>query len=782
MLRNYLKTAWRGILKNRMASVINVCGLALGLATAVIILLWLRDLVSYDNFHTNKDNIYKIMTMHKEHGELYSGDVVPGQLAGVLRAEVPEVQYATRETFADNHLLQSGDKTFYEQGLYADPDYFKMLTFPALEGNPAEAMKDAGSIVLTEQAAMRLFGTPHAIGKTLVHNQQHQLKVAAILKNIPANSSRQFDVVLPFVIFEQDNKNWLYKWDDNRLMTWVQTKPGTDNAAFNNKINKIFIQKTADTTGSIFAYPFTRLWLHGDFRNGKPSGGRITVVQLMSAIGLFVLLIACINFMNLSTARSERRSREVGVRKVLGAARKQVIFQFLSEALLMTLLALALSILLAWMSIPFINKIAGKQLVFNLGDIQTWLLLLGIALFTAVVAGSYPAFFLSSFKPVLVLKGLTGGAKGSGRLRKVLVTFQFVISIFLIISTIVLYKQVAYSEARPIGYNQQNLLVIPARGNMLSRAELLQNALSQISGVTQVSSGSDNLVNFNGAVSSIEWAGKKPGDDFSVSVTSVSYNWINTTGLTLIEGRDFSKAYGSDTANCIINEALAKRMGLSKPYVGVKIGTQTVIGVVKDFLYNNPFNAPRPMMASLSKAGLSNILVRIQNDEHWQTTLNKIEHTVKNIEPAFPFFFYFADAEFQKRFTGIRSTGQFANAMGCMAILISCLGLFGLSAFIAERRTKEIGIRKVLGAGSVRVWYTLSREFLQPVLIAFLIAAPLAGLAMEQLLRMVEYRIFLQWWMFALAGVIAVVIALATVSYQGIKAALSNPVKALRTE
>lgn len=506
------------------------------------------------------------------------------------------------------------------------------------------------------------------------------------------------------------------------------------------------------------------------------------MVGLLAILGLFILVIACINFMNIATARSEYRAREVGVRKVIGAARKQLIFQFLSEALLTSFLALMLAIILSHLVLPAFNQYAEKNISFDLWDWRIWALLFGMGLFTGLLAGSYPAFFLSNFKTVNVLKGVMSRGKGGAKLRRVLVTVQFFISIFLVIGTIVIFTQINYVRNRPIGYDQQNLIDIDATGDLAGKFEVFKNELSKIPNVKEVSAGSDNLLQFGAGITGMDWPGKLPGQEISILVSDVQYNWIKTAGLKLLEGRDFSPSFGTDTSACLINETTVQKLRLKDPVTGQKLGGKIIIGVFHNFVFNNPSGIIAPMAVYLNTGSLNHFFVRIHNDNDWVQTLAKIKQVAKKINPNFPFDFSFTKEGYQKRFEEFASFGFMAIVFGGMAIFISCLGLFGLSAFLAERRSKEMSIRKVLGASTGSVWFLLSKDFLKPVFIAFLIVAPLATWVMQTMLSRITYHTQMSWWMFAVAGLLAVFIALLTVSYQGIRAALESPSIKLRSE
>ncbi|MEO7768649.1 MAG: ABC transporter permease, partial [Ferruginibacter sp.] len=780
VIKNYFKIAWRSLVKNKVSSLINIGGLSIGLATGIIILLVVTDELSYDKFNSNLNDIYLLMKHHDINGDISTGRNTPGPLAASIRNEIPEIKYTVRFSQEGQQLLTVGDKSIYENAVYVEPDFFNMMSFPAREGNPVAALKEPGSIVITETVAKKLFGTADALGKILMHNNVNVLKVAAVLRDIPQNSTNQFDIALPFSLYEREN-TWLNKWDDNRILTWVQLKPNVKLATLNIKLKQLFLKKQNEKI-ELFAYPFADLRLHGQFKNGKPNGGIIAIIVLLSIIGGFVLLIACINFMNLATARSARRAREVGVRKVLGASRRWIIFQFITEALLLSFLALLLGVVLANIALPFFMQFSGKNFSPDYENWRLWVLLIILGLVTGLVAGSYPAFYLSRFQPVKVLKKLIGREKEGSLLRKGLVTFQFMISIFLIISTIVIYKQIDYIQNRPIGYNAENLVDIQASGELAKKFNIVKNDMLQIPGVKNISAGSDNLVRFGGAFNGLEWPGKTSDQDFYITATYVQYDWAKTAGFTMSEGRDFSPDYGADSSACLINEAAAKRMGLKAPVTGIKLGNNRVVGVVKDFVYNDPSSSPNPLIIYLSKGSLSHIFVRIANDEKWQDCMAQIEKVAKKLNPNFPFEFQFTKEEYQKGFEKVHSVGQISNVFGGMAIIISCLGLFGLSVFLAECRSKEVSIRKVLGASVASLWFSLSKDFLQPVFIAFIVAAPIAGLVMQKVLSLMDYHILLSWWMFALAGVLAVFIAIITISFNGLKAAISNPVKNLTAE
>jgi putative ABC transport system permease protein len=781
MFTNYFIVAWRNLVRNKLSSTINIASLAMGLAMAILLFLWIDNTLSYDKFNVHYREIYQLMKTQRGKGQVSTGSSVPGVLAEAIRTTIPDVKYASRGAYG-TALLNYEDKSLDQRSLYADADFFRIMTYPVVQGDPFSALNDPSSVVMTETAAKKLFGAESPMGKTITLDNKYQLKVAAVVRDVPHTSTNRFEIVLPFKLFEKDN-DWLKKWDDNRILTWVLLPEGTAVASVNDKMTRLIREKANDPQIELFAYPLRDVWLRGSFRNGYPNGGRIELLYTMGFAGLLVLLLACINFMNLATARSEHRSREVGVRKTLGALRGQLIGQFLGEAVLLTFLAMMLGIVLARLLLPLFNVyLLGDNIPFDLSGGKAWLVLLALGLFTALVAGSYPAFFLSRFKPVLVLKGIFTQAGKGGLFRKGMVVFQFTITIFLMVVIIVMIRQIRYAEERPIGYDQENLVDIIVRGPLQDKTGVAGNLLQKIPGVTSVAAASDDLVRFGAGNNGIQWPGRTADQDFYITTSTVGYDWVKTAGLQMEEGREFDPSYGSDSTACLVNEAAVKKMRLKEPVIGTKLDNSHIVGVIRDFVFNDAFGAPQPLLLYYGNRGFGHLLLRIRNDEHWQETIAQVEQTVKKLDPGYPFEFHFTSEEYQFQFNRVRSTVHTLDWLGILAIFISCLGLFGLSAFMAERRAREIGIRKVLGASVPRIWYSLSSDFLKPVLIAFPLGASLAGLAMHAMLQSLDYRISLSWWIFALAGALAVLIALATVTWQGIRAAMASPVKALRRE
>ncbi|MBC9935035.1 ABC transporter permease [Chitinophaga qingshengii] len=779
MLKNYYAAIFRGMVKNRLFTFVNISGLSIGLALGIIFILFVKNELQFDRFHQNLSSIYGILINDTRENVMYTGYTTTPALATAIRDGLPDADHVARIANGGDQLLHIGEKSTYENGIYADPDFFHIFRFPVIAGDPVAALSDPGSIVISSSTARKFFGTDDAVGKVFQHNQTRSLKVGAVIQDIPEHSTLRFDVVLPYRLVEQQTPGISDRWDYNAMQTFITLKPHVDPKVFNDKLKKLIGTRYGNSTA--FAYPFADFHLYGKFKNGRPAGGRIQIIQFAVIIGIFVLLLACINFMNLATARSAQRAREVGVRKTLGATRQQLIYQFLSESVAMALLALVTGIILAKLSIHAMNTLLRTHLVMDLANWQLWLSIVGLALMTGLIAGSYPAFFLSAFRPVKVLKGQVLSHRGSAIFRKGLVTFQFMISIFLIITTIVIFRQHQYVQQLPIGYDAENLIDIPTRGNMAGRYNTLREAFLQIPGVQSVSAGNDDLVRFNGATNDMVWPGKTADQNFMVCLSQVQYDWIKTTGLSLAEGRDFSRDFG-DTLGCILNEAAVKKMGLKPPIVGTLIGQNMVIGVVKNFSFNDPFETTPPLAVFLNTGTLNHIFVRLVNDGQWKQQVQQLEAAFKKAAPGFPFEFHFTQDAQERKFRGIQSTWHMVSVVGTLAIIISCLGLLGLSTFMAEKRIREIGIRKVFGASVTRLWLMLSADLMKPVFLAFLLATPLAAWAMQVLLQHMDYHISLSWWMFVMAGLLATLIALLTISYQGIKAAMTNPADSLKAE
>jgi putative ABC transport system permease protein len=781
MLKSYFTIAWRNFLRNKVTSIVNIIGLMLGLTTGIVISLFLIYAFEADKFHTNYKAIHLLEMNEVFAGTLYTGGLTPGPLGPALQSEIPALKYVVREREEGESLTRYEERAIYQRSIYTEPDFFRMMTFPAIEGDPAATLRNGSAVVLTQRAARRLFGNESPMGKTILLNNLHPVKVGAVIRDVPENSSIQFDLVLPYSLFEKDN-DWIRQWENRDVLTWVQLEPGASLESVNRQLTAILKKNEPQKKASLFAYPIDRLALYSNFKDGKPFWGKAYMFMVIGFIAFLTLLIACINFMNLSTAMAERRAREVGLRKVLGASRRVIIGQFLGEAVLLAMLALILSAGLAYLALPWFAAFAEQPLLKEFSHGWVWLLLFTLGLFTGVMAGSYPALYLSRFQPAKVLKRLMSIGRKGTRLRKGLVTFQFFISIFLVITTIVVVKEVHYVDYRPLGFDTSNLIDITADGKLPGQFDVFRTRAENITGILGVTASTDNLIGVGNSFTGLDWPGKLPDQDFIIRATWVSYNWTKTAGLQMVEGRDFSPAYGADTSACLINQTAVRKMGLKGPVPGTRVGGKIVIGVLHDFVFNYAGRATEPLIVYLGKENLGHFLIRLANDGQWRPHLEQIAQYTKALNPGYPFTFRFIDDEHQDQFKHDFGVEQLATIFAVMAILISCLGLFGLASYLIERRTKEISIRKVLGAGAADLWWSLSLEMLKPVLLGFLVATPLAALAMSKLLTINDYHIQLTWWFFAAAGAGAVVVALLTVSYHGLRAARINPARSLQTE
>jgi ABC-type antimicrobial peptide transport system permease subunit len=779
MLRSYFKMSWRTLLKNKVSSLINISGLTLGLTTSILILLVVLNEFKYDQFHNNLPDIHLLMKNLKTNEGISTGWSTAGPMAEALRTEFPEVKYAARVAPFDEQQIVVNNKISYESGIYADPDLFKIMTFPSLTGDVISVLESNSAIAITKDMAKKLFADENPIGKTIVFNRHHSLTVGAVIENIPDHSTLKFGMVIPFALFENEN-DWLKKWDDNRIMTWMQLQPSADVPSFNHKITELLQTRSNDKMVSQFAYPLERLYLYGSFSNGHPDGGRITAVRMLIGFGVFMLLVACINFMNMATAQSEHRAREVGVRKVLGASRRWIVYQFLNESFMMTFLSLFTALALTTLIIPSFNTLTHSNIHFDLTSLPIWLWTLGIGVVTALLAGSYPSLFLSRFVPTRVLKGRMVSGKGGG-LRRTLVTFQFVISVFFLIGTIIMYAQFEHVRNRPIGYEQANLIDIPLDSALSAKFAYLKTEALKIPNVRSATGVSGNILYSGGAVTGMDWPGKRPGEELSIVVADVEYDWSKTIGVSMVQGRDFDPAYAGDLSRCILNETAVAQMGLQNP-VGAVVGGHEVIGVFRNYVFNNPFGKIAPMALYLNPSRVNHLYLRVQNDPLWRQTVDRIEKIAKSVSPEFPFHFSFTKDEYQHRFNEISDTSLMISIFGGMTIFISCLGLFGLSGFVAETRSKEMSIRKVFGASMLRVFVSLSQDFLRPVLIALLMVIPASFFIAQWALSNVSYAVPLSWWMFASGGAMILVISVTIVLYHGWKTAQESPAVRLKNE
>ncbi|HEU4634039.1 MAG TPA: ABC transporter permease [Flavisolibacter sp.] len=787
MLKNYFKIAFRNLLRNKAFSVINISGLAIGMASAMLILLWIQNEVSYDQFHEKKDRIYEAWNRAHFSGKLQCWNTTPKVLARTVERDIPEVEHSVRVNWPSNYLFSIGEKRLTVQGNIVDSNFLQVFSFPMVQGNPRLALMDMHNIVLTEKLAKKIFGGEDAMGKVIKIDNKDNFTVTGIVKDLPNNTRFNFEYLLPWAYLRSQGNDDQY-WGNNSTRTYVLLKPHASFASADNKIRKIKVHydKTEDPRWEMFLYPMSKWRLYSRFKDGFEDGGRIEFVRMFAIIAVFILLIACINFMNLSTARSEKRAREVGIRKVVGAQKGALIGQFIGESILLAFLAGIIAVGIVQLSLPGFNKLTDKELFIDFSNIRNWVFALGFIVLTGVVAGSYPAFYLSSFQPVRVLKGLFRSSKALVTPRKILVILQFTFAIILIISTIIVRNQINYAKNRDTGYDKNNLVYHILTGELDKKYELVKNELLTGGVATSISKTSAPLTQGWSDTWGVEWKGKDPNDKTDFDIFNADENLVKTAGLQIIKGRDFNlKEFPTDSTAVILNESSVKAMGFKEP-IGQIIKNNDiewhVVGVIKDFILQSPYYPLKPMVIQGGKGWFNVMHIKLNPANTTSQNLAKAEIIFKKYNPEYPFEYKFIDEEYAAKFEDEKRTGTLTALFAGLTIFISCLGLFGLAAYMAQNRIKEIGIRKVLGASVANITTLLSKDFLKLVIISLVIASPVAGWLMYKWLQDFPYRVHIEWWVFVMAGITAVIIALFTVSFQAIKAATANPVKNLRTE
>jgi ABC-type antimicrobial peptide transport system permease subunit len=788
MLKNYIKIAIRSLRKNSVYSFINISGLAVGIACSILILLWVKDETSYDRFQPKLDHLHQVWINAYFDGKINSWTSVPMPLKNALKEEISSIKNAAITEWGGTHLLTVGDKKLNQRGYFASNEFLEMFQFPLVAGSAQEVLDDTYSIVLTESAANRLFGDEDPINKLIKLDNDADIKVTGILKDIPSNSSFEFDYLVPFslmVATQEWAKNAEDNWGNNSFQVFVELPEGTSKEKVDADIKDFLNSKLEDDfKKDLWLHPMSRWRLHSTFENGKEAGGMIDYVNLFSIIAIFILVIACINFMNLATARSEKRAREVGIRKSVGSKRQDLIFQFLGESILISLIAFVLAIILVEGALPFYNDLVEKQLFIPYLSVQFWIFAVGMILITGLLSGSYPALYLSSFNVVKVLKGKIQVGKSASIPRQVLVVLQFGFSIILIVGTIVVYFQIQHVKNRDLGYDQENLITVQYNNELRKNYNTVKQELLR-SGVVEAVTRSNSPITEIWSNNFIGWPGKPEELKVIFSTISAEYDYTKTMGIKVLMGRDFSEDFKSDSNAVIINKAGLDLMGLKDP-IGTKLdlwGSEVeLIGVVENSLMGSPFRAVSPMFMICNPEWISAVTIRLSKTNDLPGSISKVEEIFKQFNPAYPFEYKFADVEFKKKFTTIDLIGKLANLFAFLALLITGLGLFGLAAFTAEQRTKEIGIRKVLGATVTGVVVMISKDFSRLVLVAFVIAAPIAWYFLDSFLERYPMRISIPWWTFPLAGGFALIMAIGIVGMQAFKAAVDNPVKSLRSE
>lgn len=786
MLKNYMKIAWRNLMKDRQFTLLNLVGLSSGLVCAILIYLWISDEMHIDKFHEKDSQLYQVMVNIENSEGVQTMASTPGILARTLKDEMPEVEYAAAVIYpywSGASTLSVKDDNLNAIGYYAEKDYFNIFSYPLLQGNKEQVLSEKNNIVISKELALKLFHTTeNVVGRNIEWQHEKQYQVSGVFE-IPANSSVRYDYVLPFDVY-LEQYSFLNSWGNIDPSTYVVLKKGADADLFNRKITDFTKRKDKNAGFKLFARRYSSGYLYNRYENGVLAGGRIEYVRMFSIIALFILIIASINFMNLSTAKASKRLKEVGIRKVVGADRKLLIFQYLGESLVITFLALAITLVLIPFLLPAFNAITGKQITLH-ADLLLLLSILGITVFTGILAGFYPAFYLSGFNPVAILKGKLRASLGEIWVRKGLVMFQFVVSAIFIVAVLVVYKQIRYIQTKDPGYNVDNIISFQLGSDLVNKTPVFVNAVRNLPGVVAASSIDHNsIVNDYGGTSDIHWEGKRRDDKTSFANIGVNYGAIETLGMNMKEGRSFNNSISSDSTEIIFNEAAIKAMGLSNP-VGkvVKMWGQDrkIAGVVKDFNFESLHEHVKPFAMRLEPLATYRIMVRIKAGKN-RETIDQLREVYHKYDPGFPFDYTFVDGEYQAQYTAENRLATLSGYAAGMAILISCLGLFGLAAFTAQRRKKEIGIRKVLGASERSVVLMLSGDFLKLVLIAVFIAFPLSWLIMQQWLAGFAYRTAIGMDVFLIAGVSTILITIMIVSYQAIRASLTDPVKSLKAE
>lgn len=785
MLNNYFKVTRRNLIRNKTFSLINITGLAIGMASAMLILLWIQHQLSVDQFHTKKERIYQVYNRGVFNGQVECWGATPHIMAPTLESEFPQVEATARLNWVGAFVFSVGDKHLETSGFITDPGFFTLFDFPLVQGDPKTALSSVHSIVLTEKSAKRLFGDANALGKMIKVDSNALFTVTGVMKNLPSNTQFNFEYLIPWSYTKEvgwDNTNW----DNNSIRTFVLLKPGVSEQTANNLFRNISKSHQQDVKNEVFVHPMAKWYLWSDFKNGESTGGNIETVKLFGFIAGFILLIACINYMNLSTARSVKRAKEVGIRKVVGAGKASLIWQFLGESILISLLAGILALIIVQPALRGFGKLVDTDLSIPYTSGNFWLAALGFVLLTGIIAGSYPAFYLSAFKPISVLKGTFKIVHALVTPRKVLVVVQFSFAIILIICTIVIYRQINYTQKRDSGYSRNDLAFVYIKGDIKKHYAIIRDELINSGAVTGVTRTNSPITYIWSSSDDYEWKGKDPGSRQGFVVFNADKDFTETMGLKLIAGRDFdTDLYPSDSSAILVTESAAKMMGFTNP-VGQTVKDSEmslhIVGVVKDFIPGSPFDRMDPIIIHGFRPWYGALTFKFNKDNSTKENLAKIGAIFKKYNPDYPFEYYFVDKAYSEKFEYAENVGTLSSLFAGLTIFISCLGLFALAAYMAENRIKEIGVRKVLGASVTAITTLLSKDFLKLILISFAIASPLAWWAMDSWLQNYAYRVSISWWVFVLTGVISMLIAIGTISYQSIKAALANPIKALRAE
>lgn len=784
MLRHNFLISWRNILKNKWFSLINVGGLSLGITVTILIGLWVYDEIMYDRFHENYDKIYQVIANRDFNGNIFTDRNMVFPLAKKIEEEIPEVTKAVWTTHSNTHKLSVNDLKIEKDGLSVGGPFFELFTWKFKSGNSSEVMSYPQSIVLTESLAQSLFGAADPMGKTIKLDDETDYQVTGILEDVPANSSLEFEYIIPFDLSSPDIKRQLGVWDDYSWMVYVQYQENTDRAKMDVAISDLMERNTNDQISSYFSFPMEKWHLYNEFNNGINSGGTIRYVRLFTIVAIIILLIACINFMNLSTARSDTRAMEVAVRKTLGSQKKQLIYQFFSESVFITFIAFLLSLISVYFLLPAFNLMVDKTLALDLADPTIWLIGLGLILFTGILAGSYPALYLSSFQPIKILKGKFQMGREVIVPRRILVIFQFVASIALISATLIVYEQIKYVKNRDMGYNPNNLIMIPNNGNLNKNYDALKNSLLQTGYVETMARTRSPVTAIWWRSPAPDWPGKDPEKGILFCGLSADENFASTLGITVLEGREFS-GMPSDTSAVILNQAAIKAMDFEDP-VGQKIryGNEeyTVIGILDDVIMESPFESVEPLMVYYGADAGGYINIRLKQQVQPRTALEDMQTVFEKFDPETAFDYAFVDEEYGEKFANEELINKIINIFAAMALFICGLGLAGMVSYIIRRRMKEIAVRKVLGASLKDLLFMVSKEFIVLVMIALLLAIPVTHYVTSNWLDNYEYHISIGWSVFLFVGLIILFLTLSIVGLNTIRAASTNPIKWIRSE
>ncbi|MCY4778073.1 ABC transporter permease [Sphingobacterium sp. UT-1RO-CII-1] len=787
MVRNHIKIAWRNLWKNSSFTLINIIGLAIGMGAVLIIALWVKSQWQYDRFYSNSQDIYKVWNHYKDEQAVTVHDITAGAVAKSLADEYPEVLHTARLYWSSSDLLSYNGKHIKSTGNSTDKSFLEIFDFPLLKGERSTVLAEENNIVLTESLAKSLFGKTDPIGKIVTLNNKDPYLVSGVVKDLPGNTTFDFNFLIRI---SQADEQLYSDWNTNTFYTYVKLQENTNTEQFNKKLSS-FLKKyvPGKDHSKLFLYPMSKMHLYGNFENGIPSGGKIEQVQLVAGIGALIILIACINFVNLSTARAQRRAKEVGVRKVIGAGRKSLIAQFLTESVLLASISGAVAILISFVALPLFNQLLDTPIALDFFNLPFFLLLIACILLTGLLAGIYPAFVLSAFDPSKTLKGLTLKNKWGFNLRQSLVVVQFSIALMLIIATIIVRMQIVHGINRDIGYETSNLIEIQAEGNADKNFEAIKTELLQNQAAEEVTrTGWTITGDYSSAGGGYRWEGSTPEQEKNMGfrLYRAESNFIRTYGLQLIDGRDIDYArLAADSTAILLNESAIKAMQIDQPIGKIIYRNEqeyTIVGVFNDFILGSPYEPIRPMLINASHNFLFNIAIRLNTHQDRKENLQAIEQVFKKFNPQYPFNYRFVDELHQHKFKGEKQMATLAMTFSILAIFVSCLGLFGLSAYMAETRSKEIGIRKVLGASIAGVIVMLSKDYIKLVTLALVIGSPLAWWAMNKWLNDFTYRINIPIWIFIVAGTVAITIALLTVGTQALRAARANPVDSLRDE